>query len=279
MNSTETTSVHAEYRDLTPDEWLAGYFNGLVGSVGDKNVVDASRKRKNWDFLRLRDVGIHLLELTPGKRVLDIGCSNGATMIYCGLQGATVSGQDLDPIAVADANRQLRRYRIAGEAKVGDARKLDFADNTFDAVISSDFVEHIDDETKIAMLREARRVLKPGCPLVTKTPNLAYLGMALHYKRLRALLKLESPFGIRIPHTPGTPDPQHIGLATRWSFTRCLVAAGFLNYQYYYAPLRRFGTSMAMEILSTEVPLVRDLLCEELFVRAYKPICASHFPD
>ena len=57
------------------------------------------------------------------------------------------------------------------------------------------------------------------------------------------------------------------------------LAAGFLNYEYHYAPLRRFGTSQVMEILSTEIPFLRDVLCEDLFCRAYKPICASHFPN
>jgi len=272
-----------EYRDLTPDEWLAGYFNGFDGIDSGWGQIptrgDASRKWKNLDYLRLRDAILHLLAPGPGKRILDVGCSTGATMIYCGLQGATVSGQDLDVKSVEQANLSLRRFGIEGEAVVGDATKLQFKDNTFDAVISCDFVEHIDESTKVSMLREARRVLKPGCPLLTKTPNLAYQQLSVNFKRLRALSRGRSPRGFVIPHTPGTADPQHIGLTTRWRFTHTLLAAGFLNYSYHYAPLRRFGPSMVMEVLSTEVPLLRDLLCEDLLCCAYKPICASHFPD
>jgi 2-polyprenyl-3-methyl-5-hydroxy-6-metoxy-1,4-benzoquinol methylase len=261
------------------DSWLRGYFNFME----EADVQGGSRISqglwKNMDFLRLRDVALHLLEPGPGKTILDIGCANGATMIYCGLQGARVYGQDLDAAHVASANALLKRFGVSGEASQGDATMLTFPDNFFDGVISSDFMEHITDDVKIKVLAASRRVLKPGGVLITKTPNLSYLRLSLLYKRLRAVAHLENPMKYVIPHTPGTDDPQHVGLATRWSFTRCLTEAGFLNYRFYYAPLRRFGTSNVVEVLSTEIPIVRDLLCEDLFCRAYKPIVASHFPD
>jgi 2-polyprenyl-3-methyl-5-hydroxy-6-metoxy-1,4-benzoquinol methylase len=259
------------------DSWIRGYFETRPASDvhGPKQGT-----WKNVDFLRLRDVALHLLDPKPGMSVLDLGCSNGATMVYCGLQGATVYGQDLDARNVAVANRFLHRFKLRGEARTGDAAQLEFPDATFDGVISSDFMEHITDETKVAVLKAAYRVLKPGGLLITKTPNLRYLKASLLFKRLQAVAHFENPLRYKIPHTPGaTPNPQQIGLTTRRAFTRCLHAAGFMNYQYFYAPLRRFGLSQLVEILSTEVPVVRDVLCEDLFCRAYKPIVLSHFPD
>lgn len=272
------TSSEARTDDAA-DLWLRGYFTVSDDWDVKGGMKRRSGRRKSIDFLRLRDVALHLLELGPGKKVLDIGCANGPTMVYCGLQGAEVCGQDLDAAAVAAANKLLRRYNVKGEARVGDARKLTFESEAFDAVISSDFVEHITDDVKVAMLREALRVLKPGGILVTKTPNLAYLRLSLLYKRMRAVARFQNPFKFLIPHTPGTDDPQHVGLTTRWAFTRCLSEAGFLNYTFYYAPLRRFGRSPLVEVLSTEIPVARDFLCEDLFCRAYKPIVLSHFPD
>jgi SAM-dependent methyltransferase len=263
-----------------PDEaeyWLKGYFHEPL-APGEPPPLRPKRW-KNVDFLRLRDVGLQLADPRPGRRILDVGCANGPTMIYCALQGADVCGQDLDPTMVASANEQLRRHGVKGDVRVGDAAALTFPENHFDAVISSDFVEHVDEETKIKMFREALRVLKPGGVLVTKTPNLAYLQASLFYKRLNAVRRLQNPLRLQIAHTPGTDDPQHIGLTTRWGLTRSLVAAGFLNYEFFYAPLRRFGVSPIVEVLSTEVPLVRDVLCEDIFCRATKPIVLSHFPD
>lgn len=259
------------------ERWLRGYFTvhpgASKGAVRTTGVL-----QKNVDYLRLKDVAIHLLELAPGKQVLDLGCADGALMIYCGLQGATVSGVDLDPARVASANAQMRRYGCLGEAVCGDANALPFPDDTFDAVIAGDFLEHVTDAEKVVILREASRVLKPGARVVIKTPNLSYLQASIRWKQLRALLKLESPFGFVIAHTPGTEDPQHIGLVSRWGLRDCLLDAGFLNYAMVYAPLRRFGRSKVVEVLSTEVPVVRDYLCEDLFVVAYKPVVMSHFP-
>jgi hypothetical protein len=82
-----------------------------------------------------------------------------------------------------------------------------------------------------------------------------------------------------IPHTPGTEDPQHIGLTTRWELTRLLQAAGFLNYQFFTPPLRRFGYSPLMETLSSEIPVLRDWLSEDVVCVALKPISLAHFPD
>ena len=70
-----------------------------------------------------------------------------------------------------------------------------------------------------------------------------------------------------------------MGLTTRWELSDCLGQAGFLNYRFFYAPLRRFGRSPVVEILSTEIPLTRDVLCEDVFCVALKPIALSHFPD
>jgi 2-polyprenyl-3-methyl-5-hydroxy-6-metoxy-1,4-benzoquinol methylase len=258
--------------------WLAGYFKVMDEAAVQGGSREATALRKNMDFLRLRDVALHLLELGPGKTILDIGCADGATMIYCGLQGAKVYGQDLSPGAVATANMMCKRFGVDGEARVGDAANLTFPPDSFDAVITSDFVEHITDDVKVKVFAAARRVLKPGGVLVTKTPNVTYLKLALFQKRLRALMRLENPMKYVIPHTPGTDDPQHIGLTNRWALTKCLTDAGFMNYQFFYAPLRRFGRAPLVEVLSTEIPVVRDLLCEDLFCRAYKPIVASHFP-
>jgi 2-polyprenyl-3-methyl-5-hydroxy-6-metoxy-1,4-benzoquinol methylase len=261
------------------EDWLRGYFFVMDGS----DVLGNTERKgvwKNVDFLRLRDVVLHLLDPRPGTSILDVGCAYGATMVYCGLQGATVYGQDLSEKMVAHANKNLKRYHLKGEARVGDATRLTFPDAMFDGVITSDFVEHITDDDKVAMMKEALRVLKPGGVLMTKTPNLTYLRLSLAYKRFRALLRLENPMKYVIPHTPGTEEnPEHIGLTTRPALTRCLLEAGFLNYQFFYAPLRRFGPSRVLELLSTEVPWVRDGFCEDLFCRAYKPIVLSHFPD
>lgn len=267
------------YRDRYPDDgWLRGYY--LVGDESGHIPANlAGRAWKNIDAMRLRDAGLHRLHLRHGDTILDVGCADGATMVYCGLQGAITYGVDLNPKHIAAANAALRRFGISGEARCADAIEPVFPANYFDSAISSDFFEHVTPAVKLLVLKNIYRMLKPGCPLVIKTPNLSYLRLALLYKRVRALFRFRNPFTIVIPHTPGTEDPQHVGLTTRWELTRLLQAAGFLNYQFSYVPLRRFGASPAVEVLSTELPVIRDWLCEDIFCVAHKPIALAHFPD
>ena len=166
---------------------------------------------------------------------------------------------------VSAANRTLKRFGIAGGARCGDAVELLFPPNHFDSVISADFLEHITDDLKVKVLREILHVVKPGGTAVFKTPNLSYLRLSLLYKQARALGHLENPLKIVIPHSPGSDDPQHIGLTTRCRFSRTLTDAGFLNFQFFYAPLRRLGVSSFTEVMSTEIPILRDPLSEDLF--------------
>lgn len=268
----------ARIQGYPEDGWLKGYFycNEVDIHGGNRST---STSWKNLDYLRLKDKLIHLLNPRASEKILDAGCADGAMMVYCGLQGAAVYGQDIDPKQVAEANRYLRKFGIQGEARCGDARQLQFPDNYFDGAISGDFMEHVDGATKVAILKEIRRCLKPGAPLVIKTPNLNYFRLSLFYKRCQAIVRLRNPTNYRIPHTPGTDDPQHIGLTTGWKLVRSLLAAGFLNYERHYAPLRRFGNHAIIEWLSIDVWGVRDWLCEDLFIRTWKPIVLSHFPD
>jgi SAM-dependent methyltransferase len=252
-----------------------GLFKDHPDADRRSGVAWDGRWRRNLDFLRLKDHALHLVGPRPGMRVLDLGCANGAQMVMLGLQGAEVAGQDLDAAAVDEANRKLEKLGIGGRAEVGDASRVRFEDESFDVVLSSDFHEHF----ARAINREAWRVLKPGGRYVIKTPNLRYLKTSLAFKRLRGALRGVDPRSFVIPHTPGTDDPEHVGLRTRWDLARTLEDAGFAEIAFSYAPLRRFGRRPIIDVLSTEVPALRDVLSEDLFCVAHKPIHAAWFPE
>jgi hypothetical protein len=151
--------------------------------------------------------------------------------------------------------------------------------NYFDAVISSDFFEHITLEVKVAAFKTIYTVSTLGRPLVVKTPNLCCLRLSLFCRRTRALFGFRNPSKIVIPHTLGTDDPQHIGLTTRWEPGRLLQATGFLRHEIHHARLRRFGSSPLVEVLSTAVPVFRDWLSEDVVCVAHKPVTLAHSPD
>jgi SAM-dependent methyltransferase len=100
---------------------------------------------------------------SPGRRVLDVGCRFGAlTRSY--LEGNEVVGLDVDRIALEEAAR-LGIETVWADAEHG----LPFDDESFDVVVAGELLEHVRDP--VALVRDARRVLRPGGTLVGSVPN------------------------------------------------------------------------------------------------------------
>lgn len=102
-------------------------------------------------------------ELFDGVRVLEIGCGTGnvTQRLKRAQPGAQLTGMDPDPRALAKAGR---KFGIAAGIRFdrGYAQELPYADETFDRVLSSMMVHHLDDDVKAAAVAEAFRVLRPG---------------------------------------------------------------------------------------------------------------------
>jgi len=111
----------------------------------------------------LRDVLADNLELHSGEHLLEIGCGVGAVLGQIALAHpeARLSGIDLNPEQIATARRHLAGLGLeAVEFVVGDAASLPWPEGLFDRVRLVWVVEHLADPLEV--LREARRVLRPG---------------------------------------------------------------------------------------------------------------------
>jgi SAM-dependent methyltransferase len=99
----------------------------------------------------------------PGRRVLDLGCRDGAlTRAY--LDGNEVVGFDADREALAEA------ARLGVETHWADLdQPLELPDASFDVVVAGELLEHLRDPQ--ALVAEIRRVLRPGGTLVASVPN------------------------------------------------------------------------------------------------------------
>lgn len=111
---------------------------------------------------------IEQYEPVEGKDILEIGCQNGAWLIALALAGANAVGIDVVEPAVKAASIRAGCWDASIDARVGDACKLDFDDNSFDIIASSDVIEHVPD--KSAMVSEVMRVLRPGGLAVISAP-------------------------------------------------------------------------------------------------------------
>jgi len=103
-------------------------------------------------------------EIRPGQRVLDIGCGtgSGAVLIKQLHPQAEVVGLDPDPKALARARRKAEQAGVAVRFDQGFADQLPYPAASFDRVVSSFMLHHLDPVEKRRTLAEARRVLVPG---------------------------------------------------------------------------------------------------------------------
>ena len=119
-------------------------------------------------------VDFRQIPLQAGMRVLDAGCGSGRHLCESfRTPGVDVSGVDLnrDDLGKAKGFLSLMAREQKGRWLVAqaDVTKLPFADGSFDVVICSEVLEHIEDNQNA--VAELVRVLKPGGDLVVTVPR------------------------------------------------------------------------------------------------------------
>ena len=120
----------------------------------------------------MRSKAIDLLDFRPDDKILDLGCGTGAMTILIAqrLNGTgCIVGIDAAANMIRVANKNLKRVRLEGKCsfRAALAETLPFENETFDFCFSSMFYHHLPIELKIASIREAHRVLKPGGTFVS----------------------------------------------------------------------------------------------------------------
>jgi SAM-dependent methyltransferase len=111
------------------------------------------------------------LQLGTKGRLLEIGCGAGFFLKAAERSGWDAWGLELSEEAAAFAAGRLG-LRVVRE----QAEHAHFDDGSFDVVAMFDVIEHLLDP--MAVLRTARRVLRPGGVLLVTTPNLDALSRA-----------------------------------------------------------------------------------------------------
>ncbi|MSP11747.1 MAG: class I SAM-dependent methyltransferase [Chloroflexi bacterium] len=118
---------------------------------------------------------LELARLSPGLRVLDLGCGRGETSAHMVQAGCTVYAMDYAPDCLVLTRESVRAMQsAAGQVCLlqGDATTLPLADGSIDRILWLDVLEHLWPWQVEQTLAEVGRVLAPGGYMVVHTlPN------------------------------------------------------------------------------------------------------------
>ncbi len=118
---------------------------------------------KEHPELILEDLALVRAHLPAGASILDIGAGRGSFVSEARRGGLRALGLDMQ----VEATQLWGRTGVSGV--VGDGTKTPFRGASFDVVRMKEVIEHIQDP--LSLVREARRILKPGGLLLAHVPT------------------------------------------------------------------------------------------------------------
>ena len=148
------------------------YWKGAVAEyAGLYSVKELSVKRFVSGFLDARtEAMLELLEVPPDPVILDLACGTGAHMAVLAPRCREIVGVDYSAPMLDVARALLSRLPSTNwRLQLADAHDLPFPDAQFDAVVSMGLLDYVVSPERV--LRECRRVVKPGGPVVFSIPK------------------------------------------------------------------------------------------------------------
>jgi len=123
---------------------------------------DDKRFSEGGAFIDRREKEAVLSALGPveDKRILEVACGTGRFTVMMAQQGADIIGLDISPAMLTQGRQKAKQVGVDDHVEFmrGDAARLPFPDNHFDAVFAMRFF-HLADRP-VTFLRELRRVSK-----------------------------------------------------------------------------------------------------------------------
>ena len=143
-----------------------------IENYWDARSVDFSRVRReeiaSADFAAWNEV--IAAHLPAGQlKVLDVGTGAGFFAVLLAKLGHAVTGIDMSAKMLAEARKNIAAFNCRADFRRMNAQALDFADETFDVVISRNLTWTLPDV--VQAYREWRRVLKTGGVLMNFDSN------------------------------------------------------------------------------------------------------------
>lgn len=176
-----------------------------------------------------RRLMLELIGSVSGKRVLEVGCGDGALAVELARQGARVTGIDASDRMIEAARVHAQEASVTVGFHVGPAEALPFEAETFDIVVAQTILCFVRDGSPA--FSEIARVLAPGGRLVigelgrwstwaAERRVRAWLGSPLwrrgHFRSPGDLTRLARGAGLEPGPVRGAVYYPRLAFAARW---------------------------------------------------------------
>ncbi len=227
---------------------------------------DFEKKYTNKTFYSIcRKTTQHLEEWMrincPGKTALDYCCGLGESTRRLAKFGAMAYGIDIADEEVKTAARDAEKAGLADRTnfQVMDAEKMTFEDNTFDLILCSGVLHHLDLDTAYP---ELARVLKPGGKILC-LEALGYNPIIQLYRRVTPKLRTEWETDHILTTAQVKQGYQFFDtIKVDYYYLFSIGAIPFRNSQI-FEPVLRFGE--ILDSLVLKIPLVRKMAWQMIF--------------
>lgn len=155
---------------MTRKSTIETHFSNTA-DVWKDDVYKSIIHQKPWEYFDKQYRFEYTLQMIPenlseGAKALDVGCGAGQLIPELKKKGYYPIAIDVSENMLNHTRELCKKLNIEAEVKHGDCENLDFSDDSFDAYIAMGVIEYMDSD--MPMLKEIRRVLKPGaCAVVT----------------------------------------------------------------------------------------------------------------
>ena len=151
-NQAEILGVPVRSEDIKKSYGVMSRFYALAEGIFEKG---------------LRRKGLHLLSVTPGEVVLEVGVGTGYSLKeianFVGENGKA-HGIDVTPQMLELTRKRLKKAGFMDRVELyeGDARRMPYQNGKFDAVYMASTLELFDTPDIPVVLNEVKKVLKPS---------------------------------------------------------------------------------------------------------------------
>ena len=128
------------------------------------NLVSSIYHNKLFETIFPTHVYVLKLELKDCESVLDLGCGPDSPLQYCSNVQHSVGVEAFQPYLEESKKKQLHSEYVSKKI-----RDLDFEENSFDAVIMLEVIEHLEEQEGLEVLKKLEKWARKK--VIISTPN------------------------------------------------------------------------------------------------------------